>query len=123
MFRLLYNFTPWLDDRCPSFVTFWYGTMALANINSCLNPILYAGLNTRYQNQISSTVLSIDPCFNFTFRFRKSACLLLLKTDEDLLLIFKAWLKNNVTSQRPIIESPQTSRSLSSVYTVNTVSF
>ena len=48
MLRLLYNFTPWLNDRCPSFATFWYGSMALANINSCLNPILYAGLNTRF---------------------------------------------------------------------------
>ena len=48
MLRLLYNFTPWLNDRCPSFATFWYGSMALANINSCLNPILYAGLNTRW---------------------------------------------------------------------------
>jgi len=99
MLRLLYNFTPWLNDRCPSFATFWYGSMALANINSCLNPILYAGLNTR---------------------FRKNACQLLLKSDEDFVLVFKTWLKNSVRSQRPIIESPATSRSLSSVYTVNT---
>ena len=56
------------------------------------------------------------------FRFRKNACQLLLKSDEDFVLVFKTWLKNSVRSQRPIIESPQTSRSLSSVYTVNTVS-
>ena len=56
MLRLLYNFTPWLNDRCPSFETFWYGSMALANINSCLNPILYAGLNTRWGSDSSRTI-------------------------------------------------------------------
>ena len=81
----------------------WFGSMALANINSILNPILYAGMNKRLRKfTVLENIDFIDrfrqKAYESVFKSRRNRTGRVFHTDFSFLL-WKTFLQNQTKNE------------------------